>query len=232
MQAGPRYPIDPLIPYVEQGYQLLTPNQRLARLIKAEWSEYQRQQGLTAWQPVSVAPLEGWLLQQWQQRCLLEPGLRRSLLSPGAARALWLQVIRKDQSEGAYTLLQPDAAADLAQQAHNTLLRWYQSLQDEALLSEFEGDADCSAFLRWATAFEERLAAGGLASRLDAITLLVTQPPAQTGPPALLIEFDDIPPLYQRTLALHCRNVEQLRPAASQPASLQARACDDRDTEL
>ena len=61
------YDISPLVPLVESGFVLLTPNYRLARRIKSEWDAHQARSGARVWAPAPVQPLSSWLQQQWQR---------------------------------------------------------------------------------------------------------------------------------------------------------------------
>lgn len=230
---GSRYDLAPLLPWIEQGFTLLTPNLRLARRIKAEWDRRQQAAGLRAWAPLAVHSLEGWLQSLWQQRCVAEPGLRRILLGSGTALALWQQVIEDDQRRTGYHLLRTDAAARQAQQARDNLLRWQIPLDSPAATAGFALDADCSAFLRWHEAFDAALARDGLATPLDAISLLAAAPPwpGRGDSRALLIAFEELSPLLSAALSASCAEVETLAPPAP-GAQCRASAYPDRKSEL
>ncbi|MBN7797694.1 PD-(D/E)XK nuclease family protein [Parahaliea mediterranea] len=227
---GPDYHITPLLPLIEGGFQLLTPNLRLARQIKAGWDRDQAARGARAWRPLAVQPLESWLRQQWWQRCGRDARLRRVVLDQGQALALWRQVIAADQQQGDYQLLQADATASLAQQARNTLLRWQQSVREEGLARELSLDPDCAAFLRWCRAFEDALDNKAQATALDVIALLAAEPACPEQRVALL-EFDEVPPLFDHCLRKLCTEVERVQPPAGQ-ATMRARAYPDRGSEF
>ncbi|WP_157976383.1 PD-(D/E)XK nuclease family protein [Parahaliea mediterranea] len=230
--AGSRYDLEPLLPYIQQDYVLLTPNLRLARRIKAEWDARQRTAGLRAWSPLPVYPAESWLVQRWQQAAWQQPPLRRQLLETSQALLLWRQVIEQDQQQGDYSLLQSQAAASQAQQARNQLLRWQVDRQAAGIAARFRLDTDCATFLRWLDAFEARLADGGLATGLDVIAALQGAALAQGNRPrALLIAFDDVPPLLRTALTHACAEVAEL-PQPAPVADCQARAFADRNSEL
>ncbi|TXS95810.1 hypothetical protein FV139_08060 [Parahaliea maris] len=229
--TGSRYDLTPLLPWIEQGFTLLTPNLRLARRIKAEWDQRQQAAGLRAWQPLPVHSLEGWLQSLWQQRCNAEPVLRRILLDGGAALALWQQIIDEDQRRTGYHLLRTDAAARQAQQARDNLLRWEVAPNGTAA-AEFALDADCSAYLRWHVAFDKALAKGGFATALDVIGLLAATPAAgHADRKALLVAFEEVPPLLSSALSAHCVVVEELPPPPP-GAARHAIAYPDRKSEL
>lgn len=231
LSQHPLYDVGPLAARVDAGQLLLTPNLRLARRIKTEWDRQRAAAGDRVWAPLAVASAEHWLLEEWRRRCADEPALRRVLLSPGQARSLWQQVIRADQERGNYQLLQVDAAAALAQQARDNLLRFGFSPKDPVLRQALELDADCSAFLRWSEAFAERLAAGGFATAADVLQLLATAPPPPNPREVALVEFTDRPPLLRSTLARVCAAVETV-PPGQERAELRAVACNTGEEEL
>ncbi len=106
------YDITPLVPLVESGFVLLTPNQRLTRRIKSEWDSRMAASGAIVWEPIKVQPLESWLQTQWLLAVNL--GLIPALMQIGPALALelWQQVIAGDERDsGSYSLLRPAAAA-------------------------------------------------------------------------------------------------------------------------
>ncbi|MFV0477695.1 MAG: PD-(D/E)XK nuclease family protein [Parahaliea sp.] len=230
-QFGPRYDITELIPLIAQGSKVLTANSRLARLISSQWDSYQREQGRRAWHKPVIQPLEAWLLAQWRERCLDDALLRRVLLESGPERWLWRQVIEQDMNEQAsYNLLHLDAAAELAQQARNHLLRADQSLADQTLAACFETDTDCSSFLRWARKFEHLLTEQGQVTPLDALHLLADRPGTARGH-ALLVDFDEVTPLFQRALDGLCESVSEL-PIPEAIATTELRAYSDPYREL
>ena len=207
------YDISPLFPLVESGFVLLTPNYRLARRIKSEWDAHQARSGATVWEPVSVQPLESWLQQQWQRAVAL--GLLPPLLeiSAGQSLELWQQVIAKQESDtDQYHLLRPAAAAELASQARETLLRWQVDTTQAATRQLFGMDTDCATFLRWLDLYEQRLAGTGQGMPVDCIRQLGScegkLPPARVA----LLEFDDVPPLYRAALAALSEQLLEIAP--------------------
>jgi ATP-dependent helicase/nuclease subunit B len=226
------YNLDPLIPLVEAGYVILTPNFRLARRIKAEWDVRQGALGKQVWEPLPVHALEHWLEQQWQHAVSL--GLLPPLvpLSQPQLLELWQQEIAREEAEsGQYHLLRPAGAAELASQARENLLRWQVDLSQPAIRQQFALDTDCGTFLRWQALFEQRLATAGLATPGDLIRALLTC--AAQLPPgrAVLVEFDDIPPLMHSALDVLCEDVRDLKPPA-EPGQCLAHGFADKRAEL
>ncbi len=208
------YDIDPLAPLVESGFVLLTPNYRLARRIKVEWDAGRAERGERVWEPLAVMPLETWLLQQWERA--VARGLLPPLVRIGAQQAmeLWQQVIARDETKtGEYRPLRTSAAAELASQAREAVLRWEIDMSAPGIRQSFNMDTDCGTFLRWFELFGQRLGNLGQATPVDCIIQLSDcagqLPPARVA----LLEFDDIPPLYRSVLKDLSSELKELAPA-------------------
>lgn len=196
---------------IETGYSILTPNFRLARRIKREWDLIQRERNLKAWRPLDVMPLEVWLERCWQRSFSLGGVSEKIPLDSRRANELWLRVIETDQlTHGQYSLLQTSGAAELAGQARENLLRWQLSPTDESLRQQFSLDEDCATFLRWLDEFQSQLQQGQLGTAADRITDLLTAQQIESGNQLALIDFDDIPPLYQACLEKYGEDVKYL----------------------
>ena len=226
------YDIEPLVPLVQSGFTLLTPNIRLARRIKQEWDLWQCSQGLSTWEPMPVFALEAWLQRQWVAARRADRVASRSLLDASRAHELWLDIIQRERlATGDYSLLQPAAAADLAARARDQLLRWQVDVTSTAVRSRFTLDPDCATYLTWAQAFDLRLDKAGLATRSDAINELHTVEDSLHWPAVALVDFDDVPPLYRATLLRHAVEVRDVH-AAGTPIAGECRAYADKALEL
>ena len=178
------YDLQQLQPLVDSGQLLLTPNYRLVRRIKSEWDQRQAELGQVQWRPLRVLALETWL-DQCVQQALAAGAIRPILvLDPMRALELWRQVIEEDSRDN-YSLLQPAAAAQLAAQGRDNLLRWCVDIGADAVRAEFRLDEDCATFLRWLQSYEQRLAEGDFATRADSYQQLLQsdfQAPLATHP--------------------------------------------------
>jgi len=208
------YDISPLVPLVESGFVLLTPNYRLARRIKSEWDAHQANSGATVWEPVPVQPLASWLQQQWQRAVgfgLLPPLVQ---ISTAQSLELWQQVIAREEREGdQYHLLRPAAAAELASQARETLVRWQVDTAQANTRQLFGMDTDCAAFLRWLDLFEQRLAGAGMGTPDDCIRQLPACAGKLPASRVALLEFDDVPPLYRAAVSALSERLLEIAPA-------------------
>ncbi|MEH6582119.1 MAG: PD-(D/E)XK nuclease family protein [Halioglobus sp.] len=226
------YDVAALAPLVESGFVLLTPNFRLARRIKAVWDDAQVLEGRRVWSPIQVAPLESWLKEQWAQA--IELGLldSRVTIDEGQAGELWQQVIAEHQKiSERYTLLRPSAAATLASQARETLLRWQVDVTSASVKQEFELDDDCHTYLCWHQLFEEKLEKKKLLTYSDAFHQLLSVAGELPHLPVALVDFDDIPPLY-RSCVDACSSQSLLLDSRSQRGDRVARGFADKRSEL
>ena len=117
------YDLEPIQPFIDQGYILITPNLRLARRIKTQWDQRSAEQGRAAWRRLDVYALDQWLAGQWQDRQrdgTLPPKLAMDAFSE---RLRWQSIIEADVSQGQFSLLRPQAAAQLAAQARERVQR-------------------------------------------------------------------------------------------------------------
>lgn len=207
------YDIAALEPLIREGFSLLTPNQRLARRIKAQWDDDRAAAGERAWRPLSVQPLEAWLQGRWEEAVRL--GLLAPLVPLGAAQALelWRQVISAPLRHAAhYHLLLPSAAAEIAHEARELLRRWQVDTGNPVIRQQFLMDRDCETFFQWLQAFERRLKVAGLCTTVDCLAQL---PSVATGLPAarvVLVELDEIAPLLRSALDATATEIVALAP--------------------
>ena len=220
-----------LRPSLEAGHLVITPNQRLARRIKAEWDRQQVEQGKNVWRPVAVKALDHWLQQCWQTALIKGQVKSRIPLSALQEKELWTKVINADRQEhGEYSLLQTSAAADLAKQARSNLLRARLDMQASDVTSEFMLDQDCSTFWRWLERFEGQLKRSHYASTEDRWLELLKCKVNDAGP-VVLVDFDDLPPLHRDCVEHLASTVKELASAIGN-AQISARSYADRQEEL
>ena len=226
------YDITPLEPLIEDGFVLLTPNYRLARRIKAEWDARRAASGASVWQPLAVQPLESWLLGQWERAVSLDLLPMLAPLNPAQVLELWQQVIAQEERQSDdYHLLRPAAAAELASQARDSLLRWEVELSAERICQAFHYDADCGTFARWLTLFEQHLAAAGQCTPLDCTGQLLACAAQLPRCRVALVEFDDIPPLFRSAVNALSEQVREIQPTGAS-AQRMAHTFADKRAEL
>lgn len=226
------YDLSPLEPLLAEGYVVLTPNARLARRIKSEGERLRAAAGEGAWPSLPVRSLERWLLDQWQRAMALGLLPPATLLDEPRVLELWRQVIAEDERRsGGYHLLRPGAAAELAARARDSLLRWEVDLANDGNRQAFGFDADCATFLGWFDALEVRLQRSGLCTPPDSIRALRDAAGGMPRFRAVLVEFDDIPPLLNSALEALCDDVRVVA-ASGEEARCLAHGFSGRRAEL
>ena len=226
------YDIEPVIPLIEAGYTLLTPNFRLARAVRSEWNVTRSASGDQVWQAPDIHALEPWLIQQWKNA--VDRGELPLQLRLGGAQIteLWQQVIAaSERNKDAAQLLQPAAAARQAQSARDTLMRWQVDTAQYAVMQQFQFDMDCSTWLQWQRQFEERLNTRKLVTATDCIRQLLQLSSQQRLYKVALLDFDDVPALFSAALATLCVEIVEVQPRGKR-AEGTARAAPDKATEL
>lgn len=209
------YDITPLAPLVADGCVLLTPNDRLARRIKAEWDTQRVAAGEQVWEPLSVQPLGSWLLGQWELAVNMDLLPLIMPLGSNQVLELWRQVICEQEGKSSeYHLLRPGAAAEIASDARDTLMRWQVDMNDQNLRQSFKLDQDCSTFLHWLALFDRRLNAGGHCTPVDCLVQLLSIAGRLPAARVALIEFDEIAPLEHSVLKSLGANVSRVSPAS------------------
>jgi ATP-dependent helicase/nuclease subunit B len=226
------FDIATLKPLVDEGFTLLTPNFRLARRIKSVWDQDQTAQGRTVWEQAGVLPLESWLQQRWHTAVelgLLKP---RTLIDDGQALELWQMLVAShDAQSEQYTLLRPSAAARLAHEARENMLRWLVDARDPSVQQEFKLSLDCDTFNHWLALFNERLERDQLSTVAQA-QLQLKAVSAELGTCKIaLLGFDDIAPLSEACLALSASELVRIDNDA-EPGVCIAEGYADRRSEL
>jgi probable DNA repair protein len=167
------------------GVTVVTPNRRLAQVLKAEFDAFQARKGLPAWEDADILPLEAFVARCYEDARYAEGGgALPELLTGAQARALWEEAIRGSRWNGA--LLDVPQTAASAQEAWRLARQW--RLADR--LEGAAGSEDARAFAEWAKACARRLKKEGF---VDAASLADLDFPIRK--PALLVAyaFDIVP---------------------------------------
>ncbi|MEX2150569.1 MAG: PD-(D/E)XK nuclease family protein [Steroidobacteraceae bacterium] len=214
------------IAHLEAGGLLLTPDLRVARILRRLHDRAQVAAGRQVWPTAQVLPLDAWLLLQWQQAAASRPELA-GVLPAVALRWLWARQAARD----APGLLDP---AGLGVRARASWLRLRAHGGDLAAVARWPLTRDQQAFLGWARSVEAELDsrqvcdAGELARRMTTATAL----PA-AGPPILLAGFRRLTPSEEAlwsALSNGGRGVERC-PPSSQDAACFRHCAVDPDSE-
>lgn len=190
--------IDEIAPLIDRGFAVLTPNRRLARAIRAADGERRAATGLTAWAAPQISPERQFWSEVWRRgvTCGRLPAQR--ILDVPAQRLLWQDVIERDGDSG-FSLLNPQQASSLCQEAFDNLLFWQLDPEIGRWKSWFDTDDDARIFLSWARLFQKRLTTLEACTSAQAHTEVL----AAVGrgidldvPPIVRILCDDATPLH------------------------------------
>ena len=213
------YDIDHLLPALEKGIPILTPNRRLRAKILSAYDQHQSQR-LSAWPTPMIEPLETWLHQQLDSAQQITGALPlRRILSNSQAQWLWMEAIAS--SSPSHGLLRLDETAQLALSAYQQLILWQQNIDH----AELQSTEDSRQFVEWAKNFESlcdehqcQLLAQGISNLFSSLSHITFFPWPDS---VWLVEFDDIPPLYQSLIQQCIPNHEIIQhPGVQGDASL------------
>lgn len=224
------FSITPLQQALLKQQTILTPNRRLSRHLLDSHAFSQRQQRVKVWSTPAVFSLESWVKQCWQQLQDSNHPLGFSLLlDPRQELLLWKRTLEQDPATQDW--LQPAGAARHAQQALKTLQLWRQLPGSEQLQPFIDEDF---VFSRWHQSFRAHCQPLHAISFCDAIERLIEafQQGVLTRQSCVwLVEFQDIPPLYQALLEAA---FEQQQPLQSQHPSgnCQRLGCETVEQEI
>jgi len=171
------------------GITVVTPNRRLAQVLKAEFDAFQSGKGLSSWEDADILPYEAFAARCYDDARYMEGGSGLPmLLSPPQAQALWEEAIRGSRWHGA--LLDVPATAAHAMQAWQLAHAW----RIAGALEKFPGGEDAQAFAAWARAYAQRCRKEGFT---DAALLPDLKIEAKSPKLLVAYAFDIVPPQTQ-----------------------------------
>ena len=137
------------------GITVVTPNRRLAKVLKDEFDAFQSGRKLSVWEDADILPLESFVGRCHEDATYSENAASGGaplpmLLSPAQARALWEAAIRGSRWSGA--LLDVPQTAASAQEAWRLAQAW----NIAGALEKFPGSEDTQAFAAWARDYAQR----------------------------------------------------------------------------
>jgi probable DNA repair protein len=173
------------------GVTVVTPNRRLAQVLKAELDAAQAARGLEVWEDADILPFDAFLARCHEEARYAAPGeALPELLSPAQSRAVWEAAIRGSRWAGA--LLDVPQAAARAQEAWRLAQAWGIA----GALEKFDGTEDNRAFADWARAYARELKKHGW---IDQALLPGLDLAGKFKVPALLVAYGfDILPAQTR----------------------------------
>ncbi|MFY9317676.1 MAG: PD-(D/E)XK nuclease family protein [Burkholderiales bacterium] len=167
------------------GVTVVTPNRRLAQVLKAEFDVFQVNNGKTVWEDADILPLASFAERRYDDALYADGGDRLPLLlSPSQERELWEEAIRGSKWQG--VLLDVPRTAKSAMDAWRIAQSW----RIAGALEKFEGNEDVRAFADWAKAYAKRCRKDGLTDSASLFDLSL-----EAKQPKLLVAyaFDIVP---------------------------------------
>ncbi len=134
------------------GVTVVTPNRRLAQVLRAEFDSFQAHKGVSCWEDADILPLEAFAARCYDDATYAGAagGELPLLLSSAQARALWEEAIRASRWHGA--LLDVPATAGRAMESWALAQAW----RIAGALEKFPGGEDTQAFAAWARTYAQR----------------------------------------------------------------------------
>ena len=199
------------------GLTVVTPNRRLALVLKSQFDAFQSGKGLSFWEDADILPLEAFAARCYDDAAYAEnaaPGGKPlpMLLSPPQARALWEEAIRASRWHGA--LLDVPATAARAMEAWQLAHAWRIAGAAFSSPEKFPGSEDTQAFAAWARDYAKRCSNGNFIDSSLFLDLSI-----EIKKPKLLVAyaFDILPPQARDYLGRF--EWRTCRPAGKNPAA-------------
>ncbi len=196
-----RFDITPLLPLLDAGYALLTPNNRSVDGILREYASSIRDtEGPdSAWKRPAVFAIDIYIQQLWQVAASqgIAPFCSTQLLSRFDEQEIWLQIVKSSYTE--YPLLNSEETASSASRSYQFFKQW--DVASSAAIGHYKNAIDFQTFLSWSDMFEARCRKIEAASLSDAGRLITTH--IDRLKPLLpekiaLVSFNQPPPLYTK----------------------------------
>ncbi len=199
--ASARYSTTGLLQALQAGVTVLTANQRLTRMLKYAYAEWQQANGQTLWETPDLLPWQAWLQRLYDtvSLSLLGDGVGKDLLSTSQEQLLWLQIIKQAGVGG--DMLPTPATARLAREAWRLQQGWQLTLgEDPTLQSE-----DVAAYIEWSRRFRQRCQDQGWldqSSLPSYLSELIQTERLKPEPELLLLGFDEFSPQQLQLLSV------------------------------
>lgn len=142
---------------------IVTPSPLLASVISQQFSAYQLNQGVDAWERPAIYSVNAWLAACWQEARYNASDIP-TLLSPAQERVLWQYVIEQQHPD----LFDVDAIAGIARQSAQLIAEWHIAYEGD-LWNDLQ---DAQQFQFWRKDFRRKCHAEGWITRSDLWELL------------------------------------------------------------
>ena len=189
-----------------EGVSVVTPNRRLAQVLKAEFDNFQSRKSVPVWEDADILPLEAYAARCYEEATYSENAASGGeplpmLLSPAQSRALWEEAIRASRWHGA--LLDVPATAARAMEAWQLAQEW----RIAGALEKFPGGEDTQAFAAWARTYAQRCRKEGFTD-VAVLPDVDLESEGKKPKPLVAYAFDILPPqakdYFKRFELLNC----------------------------
>jgi ATP-dependent helicase/nuclease subunit B len=225
----PLFDITRILPLLQEGTLILTPNNRLRSKILQAWEGHQSSQGIKVWPTPRIQVLDQWFNQQWQQlQAQGHADTAQIIASSEQHRVIW-ESITADCG-----LMQTEAVAKQAANAYNTLKRWGLSTKRCGLPNTADSNIN-PQFVQWVNRYEAQLSALNCITNETSYTIIGDAFANGLLPPEEsihLLGFDDLAPLIQSQLNKISATVITLPSADHQATSLQRLSFNTTEDEM
>ena len=228
------YDISTLLPTIESGQLILTPNQRLASRMSAAYAHHKVQ----ASKAKSITSPAIWSWSHWLDHCWKELLIKAdphllttTLLTTNQELLLWEQIVSSSSLGSA--LLRPTATAQQAQAAYRLLHEWQQDFSDETLQGVLSASEDSAAMLGWARAFDQRCEALNVIPAIKKVSLIIDAFNSHRLSPIgniLGVGFEALTPLQQTLLTSAGNFTLHVEPATA--STVEVVACESDSEEI
>ncbi|NNE06362.1 MAG: hypothetical protein HKN15_11625, partial [Xanthomonadales bacterium] len=185
---------------LEKGHQLVTGNNRLARVLHERYARWRSDRGDRQWASARITPWSAWLDELWDEAVLAGvDGTTAAVCNTTQATALWQTVIR--DRDRAHEALHGRMTARQLHQARMLLREWKIDSHDPAWRTDNE---NVQAFVSWNGDFGQRCSKDGWLPQEDRMAILeraARQADLKPTGPLMLMGFDELYPAQQDLLA-------------------------------
>ena len=197
------------------GITVVTPNRRLAQVLKADFDAYQVNRNRSVWEDADILPVASFVERMYEDALYSEQAASGGaplplLVSPSQERELWEEAIRASTWAGA--LLDVPRTAQRAAEAWKRAHEW----RIAGALDKFADTEDTRAFAGWAGAYARRLKKDGLVDHATLPDLKLKAPRTRV---LVAHAFDILPPQTESLLGnfLSCKEEDQDATAIKAP---------------
>jgi len=189
---------------------VVTPNRRLAQILKSEFDAFQFANGRAVWEDTDVLPFGAFVERLYEDALYSEIASDLpALLAPAQEREIWESIL-----EGS-GLLSASRAAAQAMDAWRLAHAW----RIEGALDRFAGNEDHEAFAGWSRRYLEGAAGDIDAARLpDAVARLLPERALRRPATLVAYAFDLLPPQTRDFFAACATNAIEVRRCGPQRA--------------